>query len=187
MPPRRNKEKFQQLREFERGRIIGLREGGFSYRAIRARVQWNSSTVMQVWKQWTDKHRKTRKTGSGQRKVTSVRDYRHLLRMTVNDCEFPTGSRQHVGLLLQDPPHCKPSTLRLQWAHEPRVWQADCHQVVFSDESRFNLWDHYGRIRVRRSAGERCLPECVMERHGGLTPEIMVWGEILHHGRSNLL
>ncbi|GFT83926.1 hypothetical protein TNCV_2020081 [Trichonephila clavipes] len=48
MPPRRNKEKFQQLTEFERRRIIGLREGGFSYSAIGARVQRNSSTVMRL-------------------------------------------------------------------------------------------------------------------------------------------
>ncbi|GFV65799.1 transposable element Tcb2 transposase [Trichonephila clavipes] len=53
--------------------------------------------------------------------------------------------------------------LRLQWAHEHRAWQADWHQVVFSDESRINLWDHDGCIRFRRHAGERCLPECVIE------------------------
>ncbi|GFV05271.1 transposable element Tcb2 transposase [Trichonephila clavipes] len=40
--------------------------------------------------------------------------------------------------------------------------------TVFSDESRFNLWDPDGRIRVRR-----CLPECVVERHCGLTPAVM--------------
>ncbi|GFW28461.1 transposable element Tc1 transposase [Trichonephila clavipes] len=45
--------------------------------------------------------------------------------------------------------------LRLQWAQEHRAWQADWHQVVFSDASRFSLWDHDGRIRVRRYAGER--------------------------------
>ncbi|GFU52544.1 transposable element Tcb2 transposase [Trichonephila clavipes] len=39
--------------------------------------------------------------------------------------------------------------LHLQWAHEHRAWQADWHQVVFSDESRFNLWNHGGLIRVR--------------------------------------
>ncbi|GFV66972.1 transposable element Tc1 transposase [Trichonephila clavipes] len=107
MPPRRNKEKFQQLTEFERGRIIGLREGGFSCRAIGARVQRNTSTVMRVWTQWTDEHQTPRKTGCG----------RH--------------------------------------------------------ESRFNLWDHDGRIRVRRYAGERCLPGSVIERHRGLTPRVM--------------
>ncbi|GFV15349.1 ig-like domain-containing protein [Trichonephila clavipes] len=50
-----------------------------------ARVQWNSSTVMRVWKQGTDEHRTTRKTGSGRLKVTLARDDRHLFRMTVND------------------------------------------------------------------------------------------------------
>ncbi|GFX47794.1 hypothetical protein TNCV_5002151 [Trichonephila clavipes] len=56
MPPRRNKQKFQQITEFEREKIIGLREGGFSYHAKGTRVQRNSSTVMRVWKQdvvWT--------------------------------------------------------------------------------------------------------------------------------------
>ncbi|GFU36393.1 transposable element Tcb2 transposase [Trichonephila clavipes] len=96
-PPRRNQETFQQLK----GRIIGLREGGFSYRAIGARVQRNSSAVMRIWKQWTDEHRTTRKTGSGRRK------------------------------------------------------------------------DHDSRIRVRYYAGERCLPECVIERHSDLTPRVM--------------
>ncbi|GFX46406.1 transposable element Tc1 transposase [Trichonephila clavipes] len=72
------------------------------------------------------------------------------------------------------------------FAYELRAWQADWHQIVFSDESRFNLWDHDGRIRVRRCAGERCLSECVIEQHSALTPGVMVWGAISYHGRSNL-
>ncbi|GFT30841.1 transposable element Tcb1 transposase [Trichonephila clavipes] len=53
--------------------------------------------------------------------------------------------------------------LRLQWAHEHRAGQADWHQIVFSDESRFNLWDHDIHICVTRYAGECCLLECVIE------------------------
>ncbi|GFX10437.1 uncharacterized protein TNCV_1868321 [Trichonephila clavipes] len=34
---------------------------------------------------------------------------------------------------------------------------------------------------------ECCLPECVIERHSGLTPGVMVWRAISYHGRSNLL
>ena len=45
--------------------------------------------------------------------------------------------------------------------------QADWHQVVFSDESRFNSQDFDSRIRVTRYAGQRCLLECVIERHSG--------------------
>lgn len=213
MPPRRKNKKFKQLTEFERGRIIGLREGRFSYRAIAARMQRNSSTVMRVWKQWTDKHRTTRKTGTGRQKVTSERDDRHLLRMAVNDrtassrqlaAHWSTATGVQLsassirrrllrrGLRARVPLYRIPLTanhrrLRRQWALEHRDWRADWHQVVFSDESRFNLWTHDGRVRVRRYAGQRCLPECIIERHSGRTPGVMVWGAISYHGRSNLL
>ncbi|GFW61421.1 transposable element Tcb2 transposase [Trichonephila clavipes] len=43
--------------------------------------------------------------------------------------------------------------LHLQWTHKHGAWQAHWHPVVFSDESCFNLWDHDGRIRVRRYDG----------------------------------
>ncbi|GFV38156.1 transposable element Tcb2 transposase [Trichonephila clavipes] len=77
--------------------------------------------------------------------------------------------------------------LRLQWANVHRSWRADWQQVVFSDESRFNLWHHDGRIRVRRYAGERHISECIIERYSGRTPGVMVWGAIAYHGRSQLL
>ncbi|GFV06879.1 transposable element Tc1 transposase [Trichonephila clavipes] len=55
--------KFEQISEFERGRIVGLREAGLSYRAVAARVQRNSSTIMRVSKQWTDEGRTARNPG----------------------------------------------------------------------------------------------------------------------------
>ncbi|GFW79186.1 transposable element Tc1 transposase [Trichonephila clavipes] len=112
----------------------------------------------------------------------SARDGRHLLRVVVNDrltfssqlathCSTATGvlmsassiSRLllHHGLRTRVPLYKIPLTanlrrLRLQWAHELRAWQAVWPQVVFSDESLFNLWNHDGCIRIRRYAGERC-------------------------------
>ena len=71
--------------------------------------------------------------------------------------------------------------LHLQWGHEHRAWQADWHQVVFSDESRFSFWDHDVYVRVRRFVIQRCLPECVFERHNGQTSRVMVWGVIAYH------
>ncbi|GFX63755.1 uncharacterized protein TNCV_215551 [Trichonephila clavipes] len=62
-----------------------------------------------------------------------------------------------------------------------------CYWCTNVDESRFNLWDHDDRIRVRRYAVERCLPECVIERHTCLTFGVMVWGAISYHGPPNLL
>ncbi|GFV82306.1 hypothetical protein TNCV_3442961 [Trichonephila clavipes] len=77
--------------------------------------------------------------------------------------QLPPDSWQHVGLLLRvycrlrqfvdacftvdcgqeclytESHHDKHRRLRLQWAHEGRAWKVDWYQVVFSDESRFNL------------------------------------------------
>ncbi|GFT08372.1 transposable element Tc1 transposase [Trichonephila clavipes] len=159
---------------------------------------------MRVWKQWTDEHQTTLKTGSGRRKVTSGHDYRHLLRMAVND--RTASSRQlaarwssATGVLMSTSSirwrllhrrlrarvslykislTANHRRLRLQWAHEPRAWLADWYQAVFSDESRFNLLDHDCRIGFRRYAGERCLPESAIERHSGLTLGVMVWDVI---------
>ncbi|GFX82100.1 transposable element Tcb2 transposase [Trichonephila clavipes] len=102
---------------------------------------------MRVLKQWTEEHRTTRKTGSGRRKMTLARDDRHLLRMTVED--RTASSRQLTARWsTATGPNLTANHRRLQWAHEHRAWQADWHQVVFLDESRFNFWDHDGRIRV---------------------------------------
>ncbi|GFW30035.1 transposable element Tc1 transposase [Trichonephila clavipes] len=168
---------------------------------------------MRVWKQWTDERRTTRNTCRGRWKGTSAFDDRHQLRMVMND--RTASSRQlaarwstatsvlmsapsirrcllHRGLRARVPLYRIPlmanyRRLSLHWAHEHRAWQADWHQVVFSNESRFNLLDYDGRIHVRCYVGEHCLPECVIERHSGLTTGVMVWGVISYHGRPNLL
>ncbi|GFW15403.1 transposable element Tc1 transposase [Trichonephila clavipes] len=213
MPRRRKGAKFEQISEFERGRIGGLREAVLSYRAVAARVQRNSSTIMRVSKQWTDEGRTTRKSGSGPRNVMSARDDRRLMRMAQTDrtassrqleAQWSTATgvslcassiRRRLlqrGLRARIPLYRIPLTqnhhrLRLQWANVHRSWRADWQQVVFSDESRFNLLHHDGRIRVRCYAGERHIPECIIERHSGRTPGVMVWGAIAYHGRSQLL
>ncbi|GFV71704.1 transposable element Tc1 transposase [Trichonephila clavipes] len=189
-------------------RIVGLREAGLSYRAVAARVQRNSSTIMRVSKQWTDEGRTARKSVSGSRNVTSAREDRRLVRMAQTDhtafsrqlaAQWSTATRVSLcalsirrrllqrGLRTRIPLYRIPLTqnhrrLRLHWANVHRSWRADWQQVVFSDKSRFNLCHHDGRIRVRLYAGERRIPECIIERHSGRTPGVMVWGAIAYHG-----
>ncbi|GFT80416.1 transposable element Tc1 transposase [Trichonephila clavipes] len=85
MPRRQKGAKIEQILEFERGRIVGLRVAGLSYRAVAARVQRNSSTIMRVSKQWTDEGRTALKSGSGPRNVTSAHDDRRPMRMAQTD------------------------------------------------------------------------------------------------------
>ncbi|GFU90667.1 transposable element Tc1 transposase [Trichonephila clavipes] len=168
---------------------------------------------MRVSKQWTDEGRTARKSGSGPRNVTSARDDRRLVRMAqtgrtassrqlaahwstatgVSLCASSIRRRLlQRGLRARIPLDRIPLTqnhrrLRLHWANVHRSWRADWQQVVFSDKSCFNLWHHDGRIRVRLYAGERHIPEFIIERHSGRTPGVMVWGAIAYHGRSQLL
>ncbi|UYV66259.1 hypothetical protein LAZ67_4001042 [Cordylochernes scorpioides] len=79
------------------------------------------------------------------------------------------------------------STPRRQWCDKRRIWTAECNKIVFTDESRFCLQNHDGRIRVWRHLGERMLNSCVMHRHTGPAPGIMVWGGIGYHSRTPLV
>ncbi|GFX05945.1 uncharacterized protein TNCV_759811 [Trichonephila clavipes] len=49
----------------------------------------------------------------------------------------------------------------------------ECHQVVFSDESCCNLWNHDGRIRVKRFAGKRSQHPFRMNRPSGDSPSLV--------------
>ncbi|GFV50260.1 transposable element Tcb1 transposase [Trichonephila clavipes] len=67
------------------------------------------------------------------------------------------------------------------------MWAAEWNGVVFTDESRICLQHHDGQIRVWRHRGERMPNSCVMHRHTGPAPGIMVWGGIGYHSRSPLV
>ncbi|GFY14270.1 transposable element Tc3 transposase [Trichonephila clavipes] len=79
------------------------------------------------------------------------------------------------------------SFLRRQWCYERRMWVRKWNEVFFTDESRICLEHHDGRIRVWRYRGERMLNSCVMHRHTGPAPGIMVWGGIGYHSRTPLV
>ncbi|GFS79161.1 transposable element Tcb1 transposase [Trichonephila clavipes] len=54
------------------------------------------------------------------------------------------------------------TSLRLEWCHARGNWTAaEWNQVVFSNESRFNLSNDDNRVRVWRPSGERLNPAFV--------------------------
>ena len=72
-------------------------------------------------------------------------------------------------------------------AHEHRTRQADLDQVVFSDESHFNLWGHDAAFVLDampvNAAFQSALSNDIFVR----TTKVIIWGVILYHGLSNLL
>ena len=66
---------------------------------------------------------------------------------------------------------------RLNWAKHHRNWTIrKWSKVLFSDESKFEIFSSKRRVYVRRREGERMNAECVVPtvKHGG--GSVMVWG-----------
>ncbi|GFX26041.1 transposable element Tcb1 transposase [Trichonephila clavipes] len=144
---------------------------------------------------------------------TPSRDYRQIVRMVVTDRSVISRTvAQHIesvthhsvsartirrrlqqnGLSARRPLLGLPLTqkhrrLRHEWCDERRMWAAEWKEVVLTDESRIYLLHHDGWIRVWRHRGERMLNSCVMHRHTGPAPGIIVWGGIGYHSRTPLV
>ena len=92
--------------------------------------------------------------------------------------------RSYVGQVLT----ARHWAARLQWAQRHFRWgRQQWTRVLFSDESRFNLSHHDGRIRVFRRRGERFADNCLIgrDRFGGWS--VMVWGGVMGRRKTNVI
>ncbi|GFW11308.1 HTH_38 domain-containing protein [Trichonephila clavipes] len=64
MPLRRNRRQYEQLTDFDRGRIIGLREAGWSNRRIGRHLGRSDMVVARCWQQWITEGRVYRRGGA---------------------------------------------------------------------------------------------------------------------------
>ena len=141
-----------------------------------------------------------RQAGTGPRNTTTAGDDRHFVRMAVMDhtASFTVLSRSwstatgldlststvccyllRAGLVARMPLCRLPLSrdhqrLRLQWAHEHHHWCAEWQNVVFLDESHFKMSYNDGCIRVQHYVGEHNLRACILQRHRGPMPSVMV-------------
>ena len=77
---------------------------------------------------------------------------------------------------------------RLHWTRRVQRWRRqDWQRVLFSDESRFNLFNADGRIRVYRRRGERLAPNCIQEVQPFGGGSVMVWAGICGETRTRLV
>ncbi|KFM59900.1 Transposable element Tcb1 transposase, partial [Stegodyphus mimosarum] len=123
------------------------------------------------------------------RSVTSRTIAQHIQSVTHHPVSARTIRRrlQKSGLSARRPLTQNHRRLCRQWRDERKICTAEWNESVFTDESRFCLQHHYGWIRVWRHRGERMLNSCVMHRHTGPAPGIMVWGGIRYHSRTPLV
>ncbi|GFX61913.1 transposable element Tcb1 transposase [Trichonephila clavipes] len=213
MSRRKKRLAFDQVLEFDRGRIVAYLDCGLSFREIGSRVGRNKTTVIRICDRWMQKDTMERRGRSHSPQCTTSRENRQIVRKAVTDRSVTSRTvAQHIesitqhsvsariirrrlqqsGLSTRRPLLGLPLTkshrrLRRQWCDERRMRAAEWNEVVFTDESRFGLQHHDGRIRVWRYLGERMLNSCVMHRHTDPAPDIMVWGGIGYHSRTPLV
>ncbi|GFV99608.1 transposable element Tcb2 transposase [Trichonephila clavipes] len=113
-----------------------MMEAGWSASRVTRQLGRSDCVLKRCWDQWIPEMSFTRRPGSRRPRQTSSRDHRHIRPLRV-----PPLTHTH---------RC----LRLEWCRARGNWTAaEWNQVVFRDESRFNLSSDENRVRVWRSRG----------------------------------
>ncbi|GFV59337.1 transposable element Tcb1 transposase [Trichonephila clavipes] len=174
MPLRRNRRQYEQLTDFDRGRIIGLREAGWSNRRIGRHLGRSDMVVARCWQQWITEGRVYRRGGAIKRNHKGRR-------LT----EVGLSSRRPLRRLPLTPHHRQ---CQLDFCRPRATWSVtDWRRVIFSDESRFSLSADDHRTRVWRRTGQRSDPAFIVERHTAISQGVTVWGAISWDTRSALV
>ncbi|GFV43615.1 transposable element Tc1 transposase [Trichonephila clavipes] len=158
MPLRRWKSYYQQLTEFERGRVIRLREDGFYFPPMLHKNLAGIYPLGMI-------------VGSRDQGMELSQEDRIQGGLVALLCWKTTLFRVRLW-------HC---VLRQKFeCHARAYWRTMGISVVFSNESSMYLGASDGCMLVRRRQGERRL------RHTGSTPEVMVSGAISCGSRGTL-
>ncbi|GFS70074.1 transposable element Tcb1 transposase [Trichonephila clavipes] len=169
MPLSRFRRQYEQLSQFEKGKIIGMMEAGWSARRVARQLRRSDCVVRRCWDQWIREIPFARRPGSGRLQQTSHREDHHIVRSARVQ---PTASSAAIQA------QCR---TRGNWN------AAEWNQVVFSDECRLNLSTDDNCVRVWRPRGKRLNTAFALQRHIAPSAGVMVWGVIAYNTRSLLV
>ncbi|TFY81292.1 hypothetical protein EWM64_g2724 [Hericium alpestre] len=177
----------------KRARIVDYRQQGLTYTEIGKRLEMDRTTVRRNYQQLLkNPNPYYRVPIPGRPRAVSPHSERCAARAIANANVFDATDAQRQLF-----PHLHPTTVRrmfirlglygrVHWhkpflskihRHKRRIWAEshvdwtlkDWQQVVFSDESKFNLWFSDGRRYCRRRPGEQFLDRNLEKtvKHGG--------------------
>ncbi|GFX20050.1 transposable element Tcb1 transposase [Trichonephila clavipes] len=97
MSCRKQRSAFDQVSEFNRGKIVAYRNCVLSYRGIDNRVERNQTTVMQVCDHWMRDGTTDRRGRSHPPQCTTSREDKQIVHMTVTDRSLTSRTvAQHI-------------------------------------------------------------------------------------------
>ncbi|GFV64569.1 HTH_Tnp_Tc3_2 domain-containing protein [Trichonephila clavipes] len=71
---------IEQLSHFEKGRVIGMMEAGWSAGRVARQLDRSDFVIRRCWDQWIQEMSFTRRPGSGSPRQTSRREDGHIIR-----------------------------------------------------------------------------------------------------------
>jgi transposase len=203
---------MRHLSENEVAQVIALIEDGKSQRYVAHRFNVSRSVVARAWARYQETGRCQRRRGQGRRRVTSIREDRNIantalrertvtahdirtnlfpnrsisdqtIRNRLREADLRSRNRARVPMLTVN--HRR---FRLEYARAHVDWtQRQWSRVLFTDESRFCLFNNDKRIRVWRRRGERFDRACVAPVRAFNGGSVMVWAGITTTQRTNLV
>lgn len=194
-------------------RAIALVEDGRSQRYAARVLNLPETNVRRAIRRYWETGLYTRRRGSGRPRVTGLRDDRFILMHTLRN-RFSTAAEtsrrlraargvevsaetvrrrlQEMTLRARRPARRATLTAahrraRLSFAREHRHWTVDdWRNVLFTDESRYALFNPDGRLRVYRRPGERYAPCTTLRTMPFGGGSVMVWGGISLEAKTEL-
>lgn len=192
----------RELTDFERGRVIGQWDCGKNAREIAEALGLSQSQVTRAINAFKDSQRTTVQPRSGRPRSMSDRNVRYLAQevrknrqitadelaqymdesldisvteRTIRSYLYEAGFHSRVG---KRKPFISENNRkkRHQWCQERKTWVDEWKTVIWSDESRFTLYQNDAHIKVWRQPKEKYAVDCLVPtyKHGG--GGIMVWG-----------
>ncbi|GFV55044.1 transposable element Tcb1 transposase [Trichonephila clavipes] len=115
MSRRKQRSAFDQVSEFDRGRIVAYRDCGLSFREIGSRVGRNQTTVMRICDRWMQVGTTDRRGRSHPPQCTTSREDRQIVRMAVTDRSVTSRNvAQHIESVTHHPVSARTIRRRLQ-------------------------------------------------------------------------
>jgi transposase len=191
-----------ELTEFERGEIIGLWKGGHSERNIGEILDRPKTTIHDIITNYKNSQQITAAPRPGRPPKLTERNIRQLVRIVKEDRqqsldEITKKFNESLSISV-----C-PSTIkhvlhyegyfgragkrkplvseanrkkRLEWCRERRNWDTEWNSVIWSDESRFLLFQNDAHHWVWRRPHEKYDVDCLIPTVKSGNQGVMVWG-----------
>ena len=198
----------------QRNRVQGMLEAEMFVTAVARQIGVHHSTVSRLWSRWEAIGSLRDRRRSGRPRATTAAHDRYIV-LTSHRNRFMTAKkiasqlqaatrtrasdqtirrRLHTRTLRARKPYvCVPLTQRhrqiwLNWTTIHQRWtQRQWNNVLFTDESRFNLEHSDGRRRVWRRPGERYDEQNIVQRDRYSGGSIMVWGGFARNRKTDLI